>query len=547
MILQFFRLLKINLVLMRYTFKPSIIGDVSVFLKFMSYLNVLSLGTTDRTRGESIREALESLGPIFVKFGQLLSTRRDLLPEDIILELEKLQDQVPSFPGKQALEIIENELNKPIIEAFTNFDQNPLASASIAQVHTANLHTGEAVIIKVTRPKIEKLIRKDVALLYAVAKVSQRFWKQGRRLRLIELVAEFERTILDELDLMREAANASQLRRNFENSDMLYIPRIYWQYTTEKIMVMERIYGVQISDITTLRAQGINMKKLAEFGVNIFFTQVFRDSFFHADMHPGNLFIDTHNPDQPRYIGVDFGIMGTLNPVDQQYLAENILAFFTRNYRQIAILHVESGWVPADTPIDQFESAIRTVSEPVFERPLKDISFGQLLLKLFQTAKRFNMEVQPQLMLLQKTLFSIEALGRRLYPELNLWETAKPFMIDWMRERKGVMRLLKYTKDNWRETAEKILQTPERLFEVLDEIHEQQHIQKSKKHFTVHQPTHKSNKRSVLFGAGWGLIIATAVGLFLQHETMLNQTPWHWLTLGSGALLVLLGFATAKK
>ena len=407
-------------------------------------------------RGVRVRLALEELGPIFVKFGQLLSTRRDLLPEDIVDELARLQDRVPPFPGPVARSVVEKAFERPVGTLFAEFDENALASASIAQVHAARLHDGREVVVKVLRPGIERTIRHDVGLLKLVADLAERYSREARRLRAREVVAEAERILYDELDLLREAANASQLRRHFEESDLLYVPEVHWPLTHRDVMVMERIGGIPISNIPAMRAAGIDLKTVAENGVEIFFTQVFRDSFFHADMHPGNIFVTPEG----NYIAVDFGIMGTLSPVDQRYLAENFLAFFRRDYRRVAELHVESGWVPAGTRVDAFESAIRTVCEPIFERPLAEISFGTLLLRLFQTARRFNMEVQPQLVLLQKTLLSIEGLGRELYPDLDLWQTAKPYLERWMSEQVGRRALLKGLKENLPLWAEKLPEMP---------------------------------------------------------------------------------------
>lgn len=415
-------------------------------------------------RGVRIRRALEDLGPIYVKFGQALSTRKDLLPDDIADELVKLQDRVPPFGNEVARGIIESELGMSIAEAFAEFDPTPLASASVAQVHTAVLHTGEQVVVKVLRPDIEQRILSDMGLLYELARIAERFWSDAKRLRALEVVAEFEKTTLDELDLVREAANAAKLRRNFEGSAIIYIPEIHWSLTRKKVMVMERIHGIPVGDIEALRAGGADFKLLAERGVEIFFTQVFRDNFFHADMHPGNIFVDM--PD--KYIAVDFGIVGTLSLSDQRYLAENFLAFFNRDYRKVAEMHVESGWVPSGTRIEEFESAIRSVCEPIFEKPLKDISFGQLLLRLFQTARRFDMHVQPQLVLLQKTLLNIEGLGRELYPELDLWQTAKPFLEQWFHDRIGpkakITRLIK----QFPEFAEQFPEIPSLLYKALD-------------------------------------------------------------------------------
>ena len=415
-------------------------------------------------RGVRIRKTLEDLGPIYIKFGQALSTRKDILPDDIADELVKLQDKVPPFPNKQALQVIEEQLGMPVTEAFAEFDHEPLASASVAQVHTATLHSGEKVVVKVLRPHIEKRIKSDIGLLYELARLAEKFWNDAKRLRALEVVAEFEKTLLDELDLVREAANATKLRDNFKDSDSLYVPEIHWPFTRKKVLVMERIYGIPVGEIDQLKEQGANFKLLAERGVETFFTQVFRDNFFHADMHPGNVFVEL--PD--KYIAVDFGIVGTLTLSDQRYLAENFLAFFNRDYRRVADMHIESGWVPSDTRVEDFESAIRSVCEPIFDKPLKDISFGLLLLRLFQTARRFDMVVQPQLVLLQKTLLNIEGLGRQLYPELDLWQTAKPFLEDWFHERIGPKAKFKEMVKQFPEIVEHFPEMPTLVFQALD-------------------------------------------------------------------------------
>ncbi|MCE5994324.1 ubiquinone biosynthesis regulatory protein kinase UbiB [Pseudomonas sp. KCA11] len=387
------------------------------------------------SRGARLRLALQDLGPIFIKFGQLLSTRRDLLPNDIADELMLLQDRVPPFDPKQAVALIEAQLGAPVTQLFSRFDVEPLASASVAQVHAARLKSGEEVVVKVVRPGLKPVIAQDLAWLFLIAKAAERASADARRLHPVEIVGDYEKTIYDELDLLREAANASQLRRNFEGSELMYVPQVYWDLCRPKVLVMERIYGVPVTDMTTLADQRTDMKLLAERGVEVFFTQVFRDSFFHADMHPGNIFVSTVKPWSPQYIAIDCGIVGSLTAEDQDYLARNLIAFFKRDYRRVAQLHIDSGWVPAHTKVNEFEAAIRTVCEPIFEKPLKDISFGQVLMRLFQTARRFNMEVQPQLVLLQKTLLNIEGLGRQLYPDLDLWSTAKPFLERWMRDR----------------------------------------------------------------------------------------------------------------
>jgi ubiquinone biosynthesis protein len=394
-------------------------------------------------RGERLRLALEELGPIFVKFGQAVSTRRDLLPADIADELAKLQDRVPPFDGALAIASIERAFGLALGDIFGSFEPQPLAAASIAQVHVATLKSGREVVVKILRPGMREIIDLDLEVLDTLALLADEYWGDARRLRPVELVREYRKTILDELDLLREAGNAAQLKRNFAGSSLLYVPEVYWDYCRVNVMVMERIHGVIVSNVEELRARGTNIRRLAENGVEIFFTQVFRDNFFHADMHPGNIFVQIDDPQNPRYAAVDFGIVGTLQARDQHYLAENFLAFFDRDYGRVAALHVESGWVPRGTRVDELESAVRTVCEPIFNKPLKEISFAHVLLRLFETARRFDMQVQPQLILLQKTLFNIEGLGRQLYPELDLWQTAQPYLRTWMRERMSPRAVLK--------------------------------------------------------------------------------------------------------
>ena len=395
------------------------------------------------TRGERLRLALEELGPIFVKFGQAVSTRRDLLPADIADELAKLQDRVPPFDSAVAIASIEKAFGLPLGDIFGSFEPKPLAAASIAQVHVASLKNGREVVVKILRPGMREIIDLDLEVLDTLARLADEYWADARRLRPIELVGEYRKTILDELDLLREAGNAAQLKRNFSGSPLLYVPEVHWDYCRVNVMVMERIHGVIVNNVEELRARGTNIRKLAENGVEIFFTQVFRDNFFHADMHPGNIFVQIDDPENPRYAAVDFGIVGTLQTRDQHYLAENFMAFFDRDYARVAALHVESGWVPRGTRVDELESAVRTVCEPIFNKPLKEISFAQVLLRLFETARRFDMQVQPQLILLQKTLFNIEGLGRQLYPELDLWQTAQPYLRKWMRERMSPRSVLR--------------------------------------------------------------------------------------------------------
>jgi ubiquinone biosynthesis protein len=542
------RLLHINRVLVRHGLDDIILATHLFrpigFLRHLLPWNWVPRPQSELPPGARIRLALEDLGPIFVKFGQMLSTRRDLLPDDIALELARLQDRVPPFPSEQARAIVEKAYGQPLAAVFAEFDPQPLASASIAQVHAARLHGGREVVVKVLRPDIEKTIRRDVELLYIIASLAQRYWKEGRRLRPVEVVTEYEKTIFDELDLVREAANASQLRHNFQNSPILYVPEVFWPETRRNVLVMERIRGVPVGDIAELRRRGVDMKKLSERGVVIFFTQVFRDSFFHADMHPGNIFVNAEDPADPRYIAVDFGIIGTLNPTDQHYLAENFLAFFHRDYRRVAELHIESGWVPAETRVDEFESAIRTVSEPIFDRPLKDISFGGFLLTLFQTARRFNMEVQPQLVLLQKTLLNIEGLGRQLDPDLDLWKTAKPFLESWMRDRVGprsVINRIKYYIPRW---ADQTPDMPNLVYGLLRRANAGEITVRLQKQEVeqLRQELRRANRRNFHAVAGAALIVSAAVilGFDALQPASLGQAPLlTWLLGGIGVGLLL--------
>lgn len=489
----------------------------------------------DKSAGERLRLALESLGPVWIKFGQMLSTRRDLLPPDIANELAKLQDRVKPFAGDQAQRLIEKALDiQSIDELFSDFEQTPLASASIAQVHTARLRfgddAGQQIVIKVIRPDIRKAIDADLELMETLAQVLSKHLPDGRRLKPREVVREYRKTLLDELDLLREAANAMQLKRNFDNSPLLYIPKVYTEYGRLSVMVMERIDGIPVSDVAALHALNVNMEKLAERGVEVFFTQVFRDSFFHADMHPGNIFVSRDNPQDPSYLGIDFGIVGTLNREDKRYLAENFLAFFNRDYRKVAELHVDSGWVPAHINIEEFESAIRTVCEPIFNKPLAEISFGHVLVNLFNTARRFEMEVQPQLVLLQKTLLYVEGLGRTLYPQLDLWKTAKPFLERWMQEQLGWRAVLRSVKENAPYWVEKLPEMPTLLY---DYLHGQKQLAQFQRdtmqQLLVHQQQLKQRiGYSIVAGA---LLISTTL-LWVAAQ------PW-WLvaSAASGALI----------
>ena len=427
------RLLKILSVGVRYGLDEFFLGHERVKGLRALIRAVFFWRSIEGPRAVRLRQALETLGPIFVKFGQVFSTRRDLLPADIADELAKLQDRVPPFPAEQVAAILKRVYGRPLEQVFGSFEREPVASASVAQVHLACLSDGTEVAVSVLRPGIAAVIEGDLALLHAVATLLEWLWSDGRRLRPHEVVDEFAKHLEVELDLLREASNASQLRRNFENSPVLLVPGIHWDYCSSEVMVMERMHGTPVSQVAALREQGVDIPLLARAGVGIFFTQVFRDGYFHADMHPGNILV---TPDG-RYVALDFGIMGTLTEVDKNYLAQNFLAFFRRDYRRVAEAHIESGWAPRETRVDDFESAIRAVCEPIFARPLKDISFGRVLLRLFQTSRRFNIQVQPQLVLLQKTLLNIEGLGRDLDPELDLWETAKPHLERWMAEQVG--------------------------------------------------------------------------------------------------------------
>ncbi len=542
---QALRLLFINAVLIRHGLDEIILTTPLLRpVRFLLYL--LPWNWVRRTRAPRavrLRRALEDLGPIFVKFGQIISTRRDLLPEDIADELANLQDRVPPFPGAQARAIVERALQSPVAELFAEFDEKPLASASIAQVHAARLKDGREVVVKVVRPGIEVVIRRDVGLLYLVAELAERYWREGRRLHPRQIVAEYETTILDELDLMREGASASQLRRNFMDSELLKVPEVYWEYSRPNVMVMERISGIPISDIKALKAHGVDLRALAERGVEIFFTQVMRHNFFHADMHPGNIFVSRDDPQNPRYVAVDFGIMGSLSPEDQHYLAENFIAFFNRDYHRVAELHVLSEWVPADTRINEFESAIRSVCEPIFQRPLKDISFGQLLLRLFQTARRFNMEVQPQLVLLQKTLLNIEGLGRQLYPDLDLWQTAKPFLEQWMAEQLGPRALMRELKSHAPRWAETLPALPGLAHEVLRQARSGKlrvelgpgEIDK------IRREMRRSNQRTVLGVVGAGLMLAAVVLLAVEERSVEAATVplLTWILGGLGMYMII--------
>lgn len=475
----------------------------------------------DKPLGERLRLALQELGPVWIKFGQMMSTRRDLFPPAIADQLALLQDRVAPFDGALARKHIEIAMGGPLETWFDDFDQQALASASIAQVHTARLkENGQEVVLKVIRPDILPIIKADVRLMYRLAGWVPKLLPDGRRLRPREVVREYEKTLLDELNLLREAANAIQLRRNFEDSPMLYIPEVYSDYCRESVLVMERIYGIPVSDIAALEDQGTNMKLLAERGVQVFFTQVFRDSFFHADMHPGNIFVSYEHPHDPLYIGIDCGIVGSLNKADKRYLAENFIAFFNRDYRRVAELHVDSGWVPRDTNVEDFEFAIRTVCEPIFEKPLAEISFGHVLLNLFNTARRFNMEVQPQLVLLQKTLLYVEGLGRQLYPQLDLWTTAKPFLESWLRDQVGLPAVIRALKEKAPFWAEKFPELPELVY---DSLQQHKFLQQSVDKLTTQMQgqQQRQGQSRYLFGVGATLLVSGTI-LFLADAVEIS-------------------------
>ena len=467
---RLFRLIYINYVLAKNGLDQVIVsmGLFSSF-RFIIYLNPWYwTRRKSQTPGEALRKSLEELGPIFIKFGQALSTRPDLLPPEIAQELSKLQDNVPPFSSKIALSILDKAYGRSAFDVFAHFDEQPIASASMAQVHAATLKSGEDVVVKILRPNMRRVINQDIALLQTLAHLADRYWPESKRFKPKEIVAEFEHSLLDELDLRREAANGGQLRRNFKNSPLLYVPEMYWDYVRNNVLVTERIYGIPVSDFARLQEHGVNIPLLAKRGVEIFFTQVFRDCFFHADMHPGNIFVSYSHPEKPQYICIDFGIMGTLNESDKRYLAENLLAFFNEDYRRVAQLHVESGWIERTTRIEDFESAIRTVCEPIIGKPLKDISFATVLLQLFQVTRRFQMAVQPQLVLLQKTLFAVEGLSRQLCPDLDLSLTAKPFLEKWLRDQIGPKAFFRHLRENIPFLVEQLPHMPRLINDVLE-------------------------------------------------------------------------------
>ncbi|QIW09574.1 ubiquinone biosynthesis regulatory protein kinase UbiB [Francisella sp. LA112445] len=517
MIRKFLRLIYIFYIINRYCLLNEPIRATNVkALKALLLLNPFYYSRKVRNleHGVRIREALEKLGPIFIKFGQALSVRADLLPPEVIKEVAKLQDNVPPFDSNIATSQIEKATKQPISNIFKDFDNTALASASVAQVHKATLKNDEEVVVKVLRPGIEKILKLDTSLMLIFAKALNQL-KEIRRFKPVEIVKEINQSFFDELDLVREASNASQIRRNFENSPIHYVPKIYWEYTSSTVMVMEKVGGVRVSDIETLDALGVDRRLLAQRGVEIFYSQVFDDCFFHADMHPGNMFIDVSNPADPKYISIDFGIVGTLNRDDQRYLAGNFLAFFKRDYRKVAELHIESGWVPSDTRVDVLESAIRTVCEPIFEKPMREISLGYTLMQLFSVARRFNMNIQPQLTLLQKTLFHVEGLGQRLCPELNIWETSRPILEKWMKEQMGLRGFYHRSIENMPRVSDKLPELPRMVFDIL------QQTQTNLKQITSSQyNTSSKPKKKYTFTLATGIILTGLGVVYTLHNDL---------------------------
>ncbi len=490
--MRLLRLLKILFVVLRFGLDEFLLAHTRTRWMRAPLNLLLFFRNTSAPRAVRLRRALESLGPIFVKFGQVLSTRRDLMPVDIADELARLQDQVPPFPSERAIALLERVYKKKLNDVFQRFDETPVASASVAQVHFAVLPDGREVAVKILRPGIEQIITHDVALLDICAGLVERWWEDGKRLKPREVVAEFEKHLHDELDLMREAANASQLRRNFAGSPLLLVPEVYWDWCDTEVMVMERMHGTPISQVDALRAQGVDIRRLAEHGVEIFYTQVFRDGFFHGDMHPGNIQVARDG----RYISLDFGIMGTLTDIDKRYLAQNFIAFFRRDYKRVAEVHIESGWAPAATRVDELEAAIRAVCEPIFDKPLREVSFGRVLLRLFQTSRRFGIEIQPQLVLLQKTLLNIEGLGIQLDPELDLWKTAKPWLERWMSEQVGWRGFLRNLRTEAPRYAGILPQVPRLLHQrLLDDV-------AARNNETLHALLRQQQRINTLLSAG---------------------------------------------
>ncbi len=508
--------------------------------KFRFVAKIFSLTRTqhkDKSRGKRLAMALTELGPIYIKLGQMLSTRRDIIPPDIADDLAKLQDQVEPFDNQEAIKVIERQLEQPLKSVFTSFEQSPLASASIAQVHAAVLKDGHDVVVKVLRPGIRKKIQKDLDMMHSLAQWAEKYSSEARRFRIKEVVKDYDETIKREIDLRIEAANCSNLRGNFEGSELLYVPKVYWDYCRNKVMVMERISGISVGEVQQLIDAGVDMQELANRGVEIFFTQVFRDSFFHADMHPGNIFVDVNNPSKPQYIAIDCGIMGTLNESDKRYLADNFLAFFDQNYRRIAELHIESGWIDKNVSVTEFESAIRAACEPIFGKKISEISFGHFLIQLFQTARKFNMQVQPQLVLLQKTLLYIEGLGRQLYPELDLWETAQPYLRQWIKDKYSPINFFKQMKQEAPQILEELPKVPGKIIKAVDQVNQLAESFDDIKQQMVELETHKLRQQYAQKHAVIGSSLAITAGLIY---TAMPNNFWPAVGLGLGAAYFLI-------
>jgi len=543
---QFARLLKISAILSRYRLDEFL--EATHLYRPMRLLRVIApwgrRGVADKPRGERLRLALQEMGPIYVKFGQIISTRRDLVAIDIANELALLQDQVPPFPGAEARAIVERALKQPVGELFATFDLEPLASASIAQVHTATLPDGREVVVKVVRPDIRAQIRRDIDLLMTVAALAEKYWEAGPRVRPTQFVREFETFVFDELDMTREAANASALRHNFEGSDDLYIPEIFWEYTKEAVLVMERIHGIPISDIDGLRAAGVDLEKLAKTGIRVFYTQVFRDNLFHADMHPGNIFVDASDPANPSFIALDFGIVASLTQKDLYYISENFLALFNRDYYRVAYLHWEAGWVPPDTRLEELEASVRAVGEPNFARSLNQISFGELMLRLFQVAYRFKLNIQPQLIMLQKTLLNIEGLGRDLYPELDVLATSKPELERILREKHGLDRAARDLRERLPGWLSKAPEMPGLLHDYLKQATEGRLVHRidPRDLEQLRRQESDASRRSVQATSGGALFFSGAL------LTGLQTGPWFLvgLSVPGLALMVLGGLLLAR-
>jgi len=536
---QFIRLLRISAILARYRLDDLL--EATHLYRPMRLLRILTpwnsrAGIADMPRGERLRLALSDMGPVFVKFGQIVSTRRDLVPADIADELALLQDQVPPFPGEQAIAIIEKALQKPLAELFSDFDPEPLASASIAQVHAATLPDGREMVVKVVRPGIRRLLRRDIDLMMAIAKLAEKYWEGGARVRPPEFVREFEVFVFDELDMFREASNASVLRSNFKGSKDLYVPEIFWPYCREQVLVLERIRGVPVNDIERLRALGVDLERLAKRGIRVFYTQVFRDNLFHADMHPGNIFVDVSNPADASFIALDFGIVASLTPKDLYFISENFVALFNRDYFRVAQLHIDAGWVPPDTRVDELEAAVRAVGEPNFARPLNEISFGQLMLKLFQVAYRFKLNIQPQLIMLQKTLLNIEGLGRDLYPELDVLEVAKPELEAIMREKHGLDQTAKDLRERLPGWLSKAPEMPGLLHDYLQQATTGKLTSRldSSDLAALRRDIEQSHHRSLRVMAGAALMLTGALLVGLEAG------PWRWFEISALGLCTLL-------